>query len=175
MPGLSLALLPLLSFFLLPTLLPCCMHRQGTNHPQPLAMLGTSDLLRWLCFFSAQETQDQDEDRAERGAVSRIRCWAMGWVGAGLDRVRAGWTVHWYLLWEMLHLMGICSGGTGRSGNDQEPWEGRLSTRDSMERSPFSLQPFSCIRISISKGTVPLVGGIFRLLPADPFIPGCLT
>lgn len=52
MPALSLALLHLLSFFLLPTVLPCCMHRQGTNSPQPLAILATRELLRWLCFFS---------------------------------------------------------------------------------------------------------------------------
>lgn len=52
MPGLSLALLHLLSSFLLPTLLPYCMHWQGTNNPQLLAILGTSDLLTGLCCFS---------------------------------------------------------------------------------------------------------------------------
>lgn len=75
------------------------LHAQGINNPEPLAIQGTSDLFRWLGFFSGQRhrsrmrgqdgawgcEQDQELGNGPGSGVGQGAGWLLG---AALDRAR---------------------------------------------------------------------------------------
>lgn len=131
-----------------------------------------------FALLVAIETQEQDEKSGPSmglWAGSGVGQWAGWMLGAGLNRA-------WQLLSWLDSSLVPAVGNAAPDGNlfwwhwQIRQWPGAMGSKAIYQSQHGDEPHFTPVFLhEHGKSTVALVGGICRLLPADPFIPACLT